>query len=447
MRRAERRLTLLQNAEYRRGSSDRGESGDLRCRALKFSMSRPSLAPPSGRFARRAAIRLAATLALVSGLLGAVSAASAAPLPPDQDPFYLAPAGLGELAPGTPIRTRELQIRGASSGTMYDATQVLYRSTDAQSQPIATVATVILPKRRPASGSPHLVSYQQAYDGLGPRCRPSYTMRLSKPPVGGDVGGVELNLKQGWAVVVADYEGPTDAWIAGYIAGHATLDGIRAAQALPRAGLAGSKVGLQGYSGGGHATAWANELAGQYAPELDIVGAVQGGVPADPRVMYRGLNGSLFTGVLLAAIQGIARSEPEVQMTRHLNPLGQAVWKNMRRDCLADFALKFPFLDASLLLRVKDLFSVPEIKAAADKNTLGQRRPSVPTWMWHARADEAIPYAGAKRVAEIYCAKGATLRFDTYKYGEHVTGAIQSATQQVRYLRDRFAGLPPPTNC
>lgn len=380
---------------------------------------------------------------------GIASAAPAALLTPDRDPFYAAPANLVDFKPGEPIRVRDREIRGSGTGKMYPAKQVLYRSTDANQRPIATVATVIMPlaPKPGAGGKLNLVSYQGAYDGLGPKCRPSYTMQQTKGTFTGDVGSVEPNLQQGWAVVAADHEGPNDAWMSGYIAGHTTLDGIRAAQALPGLGLAGSKVGLQGYSGGGHATAWANELAAEYAPELGLVGAVQGGVPADPELLYRSLNGSLFAGVMLAAIQGISRSEPSINVRRYLNPLGLTAWNHIRKACIGDFMVSFPFVRSSLVTTVNDIFKVPEIKAAAVKNTLGQRPPSVPTWMFHAHADELVGYRGASNAAKRYCEQGATLRFTTYKQGEHITAALQSAPYQLRYLRDRFEGKPAPNTC
>ena len=76
-------------------------------------------------------------------------------------------------------------------------------------------------------------------------------------------------LTMGWAVVVPDYEGPDSQWTAGTQAGHAVLDGIRAALRFGPAGLAGpsTPVGLWGYSGGAQATARATELQPGYAPD------------------------------------------------------------------------------------------------------------------------------------------------------------------------------------
>jgi len=51
-------------------------------------------------------------------------------------------------------------------------------------------------------------------------------------------------------------------------------------------------IGLWGYSGGGLATAWAAEVSGTYAPELNVVGAVLGSPVGDLGNTFRRLNGS-----------------------------------------------------------------------------------------------------------------------------------------------------------
>lgn len=90
-------------------------------------------------------------------------------------------------------------------------------------------------------------------------------------------------------VLVPDHQGPRSAFMAGYEEGYATLDGIRAGLRhlhfpvdLP--------VGVIGYSGGGHATAWASHLVESYAPDLNIVGAAYGGTPFDLGAMVHHLN-------------------------------------------------------------------------------------------------------------------------------------------------------------
>ena len=79
---------------------------------------------------------------------------------------------------------------------------------------------------------------------------------------------------------------------------------MRAAEAdltLP----ASTPVGLYGYSGGSIASEWASELAPTYAPELNVVGVAEGGIPVDYAHNLRYINGSpswsgIMPGILLA---------------------------------------------------------------------------------------------------------------------------------------------------
>ena len=109
---------------------------------------------------------------------------------------------------------------------------------------------------------------------------------LGQTTAGGDLFAITNILQQGWTVSAADYESnELAAFGIGAIAAHGVLDGIRAAIAFNSSGLSqspnGTKVGLFGYSGGGQATGWAMQSQPSYAPELNIVGAALGGLPAN----------------------------------------------------------------------------------------------------------------------------------------------------------------------
>ena len=84
-------------------------------------------------------------------------------------------------------------------------------------------------------------------------------------------------------------------WGAPYEPGYHVLDGLRAALSTERLGLSPTApIGLWGYSGGGLASAWAAEMSGSYAPELNIVGAVLGSPVGDLGHTFRRLNGTLL---------------------------------------------------------------------------------------------------------------------------------------------------------
>ncbi len=98
---------------------------------------------------------------------------------------------------------------------------------------------------------------------------------------------------EGWVVSVPDHEGRDGMWGTPHEPGYRVLDGLRATLNFERFGLADdSRVGLWGYSGGGLASAWAAEVHADYAPELNIVGAVLGSPVGDLGNTFRRLNGT-----------------------------------------------------------------------------------------------------------------------------------------------------------
>lgn len=106
-------------------------------------------------------------------------------------------------------------------------------------------------------------------------------------------------MRQGWYVVTPGHEGSQAAFIAGPGAGKASIDGVRAMlnhkPTLPS--TAGYKAAFYGYSGGGHAAAWANQMASTaYGSDLNILGAAYGGTIAYLRPVVDFLNKGLFTG-------------------------------------------------------------------------------------------------------------------------------------------------------
>src|SRR4051794_13781745 len=126
------------------------------------------LARVGRRRIKQAAFRvgLATVIAIA---LGGVAGAGAAPPPigdpavpqPSADPFYAPPARLASYTPGTVLRWRAVTVPGVSNYSA--AHQLLYRTTGAKGQPIATVTTLFLPSE-PAPGPRHLFSYHGAED-------------------------------------------------------------------------------------------------------------------------------------------------------------------------------------------------------------------------------------------------------------------------------------------
>ncbi|MBB3287325.1 MULTISPECIES: lipase family protein [unclassified Rhizobium] len=84
-------------------------------------------------------------------------------------------------------------------------------------------------------------------------------------------------LHEGWVVVATDYPGlgtsGPHAYLVGNAAGYAVLDAVRAAQGVPRVG-AGSRFAVWGLSQGAHAALLTGQVAGRYAPDLQLAGVI-----------------------------------------------------------------------------------------------------------------------------------------------------------------------------
>jgi len=394
---------------------------------------------------------------MVGAVFGATAASAVALTPPSQDPFYAAPASIASYKPGAVIRSREVSPVGLTETASLTAYQLLYRTTSATGQPIATVTTLLLPAL-PASGERKLVSYQTAEDSLTTNCAPSYTIQ------GGNNGGstqwaesgeIALLIDHGWDVSVPDYEGPQSDYAVGPLEGQATLDGIRAVEQFTAAGLEGARtpVGLMGYSGGSIPTLWANSQAHRYAPKLNLVGAASGGNVPDPIENLVQVNGGVFAGVIVAASVGVNRAYPQLDLNGLLNATGQSLAATDADDgdgCAGGIT-NAPFKTVGELSNYSTpqaLAAVPRVhKVFAKLDLIGRAVPKAPSFIYNEINDEIAIIAPVEQLVAADCARGAIIDFDKDPVGEHLVGAGAYALPSIAYLADRFAGDRPPDTC
>ncbi|EUA08779.1 alpha/beta hydrolase family protein [Mycobacterium xenopi 4042] len=165
---------------------------------------------------------------------------------------------------------------------------------------------------------------------------PSYALRRYAKAIGAlaplEFLLITAALAEGWAVSVPDHEGRHGMWGAPYQPGYCILDGVRAALRSERTALSPSApVALWGYSGGGLATAWAAEVCADYAPELDIVGAVLGSPVGDLAHTFRRLNGGLLAGLPALVIAALAHVYPDLDrvIKKHTNEAGRTLLRQL----------------------------------------------------------------------------------------------------------------------
>jgi len=385
------------------------------------------------------------------------------PLPPDQDPFYVAPAGFESTAPGTILRSRTVisSIFGAIPSGLVTY-QLLYRTTAINGSAIATVTTVFKPLKFQKD---KFVSFQTAYDSSASQCNPSYEYQLLSAQEDAilqlEFLLVEAYLLSGYIVASADYEGPDTAFSPGHLEGYGTLDGMRAVSnfyktlglSTPTPDIVGT-----GYSGGAIATGWAASLQPIYAPELPIKGWAIGGTPANLTGTLSFLDDTLFSGFVFAGVAGLAKPSAygatlQPLLDSILTPYGRSLIDFANANCAPAVLLRAPEMslyDPKVQSRGRAILYDPVIVAIGQQTTMGlypDQTPKVPVYMYHASQDEIIPYVDAAVTNSAWCANGANVEFVTYAAGGHLTTEIIGFPEVFKFVEAAFAGTAGTGAC
>lgn len=367
---------------------------------------------------------------------------------PDEDPFYQPPPGYQQASPGDLLRSRDVQL--GFLGVIPQrvrATQLLYRSTNLRGEPEVAVTTVLLPEQHDPERPVPLLSYQCAIDAVSPRCFPSYALRRGAKPIGTFVQSeyilVAAALAKGWAVSVPDHEGCQGIWGAPHEPGFRILDGVRAALHSGMPGLSPSApVALWGYSGGGLASAWAAEHSSDYAPELNVVGAVLGSPVGDCGSVARHLNGTFFAGLAALMIAALTHVFPGAQrvVDEHATDEGKELLGELQSMTTAQavWRLRGADIGSYVDMSADELWDMPEVRDVFDATKLGQRIPRSPVLVVQAVHDRIISVDAIDKLVAYYRHAGAAVTYHRDRFCGHLLLHPLFAPTALRWLGDRF---------
>jgi len=391
------------------------------------------------------------------------------------DPFfqYTGSTPLADVAPGTVLKSRTISVYIAGIKTSMQATQLVYRSTDAQLRPAANVTTIFTPDcaKTSCANKNKVISYQSFYDSLNPEDGPSRAYAGGKrlpdmlPAVETILFGKYV--KQGYTVVVSDTEGQKANFAAGPEYGYNTLDAIRATLNAPQLGVArDAKVVMMGYSGGAIATEWAAELAPSYAPDLkpNLIGAAFGGTLVSPEHNLTYIEGTpIWGGVMPMAVIGVSRSY-DIDIQKYLTPRGLEVYNKMQkasiayvlgmyRDVTWKDLVKPEFQDRTKIKEYVEAVNkvimgtggTPEIPLQIGQGTGGIWELTKPSPIWGA-GDGVMIAGDVRTLARQYCAKGVPVQHKEWG-SSHFTTMLSWLPWATTWIDERFAGKAAPQNC
>lgn len=367
---------------------------------------------------------------------------------PEDDPFYAAPEGYEAAPPGTILKVRPVEV--AMFGRVrqrVDAWQLLYRTADLGGSPQASVTTVL----RPRNAEPVLLSYQCAIDGVASSCFPSYALRRGSRALGA-VPQFEFllvlhALRRGWTISIPDHEGPDGHWGSPQEPGFCTLDAVRAALSFEPLDLHSSTpVALWGYSGGGLATSWAAEMAPEYAPEIEVVGAALGSPVGDPGSAFTRLNATLHAALPTLVVAGLRRTYPELDrvVREHVNEDGMRILDSVESMTTVRAVRKLARhdLDHYIDVPLADLLALPEIVQVFLDIQPGRTAPTAPLLVVQSVHDQIIAVDDVDGQVDRYIEAGAHVTYLRDRLSEHLSLHPLSAPLTLDWLADRFAGLP-----
>lgn len=430
------------------------------------------------RYKRVFGSAVAVAAVFIGSTAPAVSAAPSTGSAVESD-FYVPPSPLPAGSPGDVIRSEPshlaLSVPGTDGPLPGAATRIMYRSTDSNGESNAVTGTYIDPAAEWIGPGPRpLVVLALGTQGQGDQCAPSKLLNnviTYTPPLGlmveYEVLAAYSLLSQGYGVVITDYEGlgtpGTHTYVNRVAQAHAVLDAARAAQQLQGTKIsADGPVAAYGYSQGGGATAAAAELADDYAPEMNLVGTYAGAPPADLKATLEQVDGTILTGVIGYTLNGLLDSDPGLRpiIDENFNDAGKSMLNSVANQCVGETILNVGFHRTSEYTTTGEPLSVvldrlPVAQEILAKNKIGERTPTAPVLIQSGTSDDIVPHGQAVGLAGDWCGNGATVQLSPAQIPAIVPGSgaghlipdFMGLGEAQSWIKDRFHGVPAPSNC
>ncbi|MCU1370475.1 MAG: Secretory lipase [Ilumatobacteraceae bacterium] len=355
----------------------------------------------------------------------------------DQAGFYDVPDPLPEGPHGSLIRYQVIDDDEFDGATTY---RIMYRSESVAGDPIAVTGLASVPTAEaPADGRP-MITVAHGTTGIADACSPSVTDRNA------EMGLVESRVSRTFLVAATDYEGlgtpGRHPYLVGESEGRSTIDAILAAGELPDADP-GTDLGIVGYSQGGHGALWANQVAAEWAPDLEVLGTFAGAPASEIGVLLAASKQVKGFGIMVIA--GINAAHPEADLDDVLTPEGQEVLKEVDEGCVGDV------FDAAGAAE-GELF-VPDGNQTPPWSTLGKEQDAgtektndAPILLIHSDEDQTVPTFFIDQVESRMCTNGQVVERVDLAEGNHGAAAVPAYAQAMDWMQGLFAGDDVVTN-
>jgi dienelactone hydrolase len=367
------------------------------------------------------------------------AAITAEELPADAADFYTVPDPLPAGEPGDLLSYQGVDGDIVPGTTVW---RVMYLSESVQDEAIAVTGLVAIPNSPAPAEGRKILSIGHGTTGVRDDCTPS------RSP-GSELALLGPAADAGYVIAMTDYEGlgtpGLHPYLVGESEGRGILDAAKAARQLPDAG-AGDRLAIWGYSQGGHAALWANQLAEEWAPELDLVGTVAGGPATEMPTIFTA-TGSVeaLRGFFMLIMAGYSQAYPDADPSLVLTDAGMTVLDRFATGEDCDVDLSPP--DGQPLVH-SDFATAEPWPTLMEDNDPGHVAVDSPLLILHSAADQVVPASLSEALFNRLCGLDQDVERRVYDQGDsHVLAAVDAATDGLVWLEARMAGQPTTPNC
>jgi pimeloyl-ACP methyl ester carboxylesterase len=377
-------------------------------------------------------MRRTVPLLLLALLLTAAPAAAKVRTGPAGTAFYTPPSPLPGKKHGDLIWARKVTgadaLKSASSNRL-----VLYRSSGV-GKTVAVSGTVAVPKGKAPKGGWPVITWGHGTTGMGDQCAPS---RDATKQIGYAQPLFNTWLKDGYAVVITDYEGlgtpGVHPFLNGDSEGYGVLDIVRAARQLDPS--LGKRVVIAGHSQGGQAALFAASLAKRWTPELTLRGTVAFAPVShlsEQVPLARALKDpSPLTAFAVMIARGIDLADPSLHVASLLSDKAAPLYPSVDTSCLDDLRKPESFGNIAPAEIFRDDADLnPAAKALDREDDAENLTIKTPVRIEQGSADQTVLPIFTDQLASALQKKGTKVgykKYDGVTHGGAVTEKAPSA--------------------
>lgn len=322
--------------------------------------------------------------------------------------------------------------------------RLLYSSTDGVGGQArgAVSGALYLPHGTPPAGGWPLLAWAHGTVGIADVCAPSFAGRGDR-----DTRYLDYWLDQGYAIVATDYQGLGTPGAHPYVhvrsEAYSILDSIRAVQ---KHYPVSARTVLIGQSQGGGAVVATATFAKDYAPELDIAGAVGTGVNLSARDYAAPMNNTKRVAYFLVYLNAIQLVDPAIKPEEYVSDKALPAFELTRTACFpqVEQRARFDHLDKDNSFR-QDLSAITR-KLAGFKHPPTLHTDIPIFWGTGGKDTDVFPEAQQSGVTTA-CAAGSRVEWHVYPGFDHSATVNGSLPDSTAFIKRAFAGEKIEGNC